>query len=100
MEEREEKGGEKGGEGVKFPGFSSGKLLNQLAVQVLLLGIMDFYLQMKKLGKWEKERNIITEYWREFQLVKSIIYMRSCRQIFVLNTMQKICRTELGKAHT
>lgn len=62
MEQREEKGGEEGGEGVKSPGLGSGKLLNQLAAQVLLLGIMDFYLQMKQLGKWEDKRNMLTEY--------------------------------------
>lgn len=60
MEQREEKGGEEGGEGVKSPGLGSGKLLNQLAAQVLLLGIMD--LQMKRLGKWEDKRNMLTEY--------------------------------------
>lgn len=93
-----EKGGEKGG-GVKSPGLGSGKLLNSLAVQVLLLGVMHFYLQMKHLGKLEDERNMLTEYWGEFQLAKSILYMSSCRQIFILNAMQKICCTELGKAH-
>ena len=48
-------------------------------------------MQMKELGKREVERHVLADYWGEFQLEKSILYIRSCGQIFILNAMQKIC---------
>lgn len=44
--QREKKAGGKGGEGLKSCSLVSRKLLSPVAVQVLLLGIVDLYLAL------------------------------------------------------
>jgi len=57
--------------------FCGKKQLSQLVIKVLLLGIMGCYYQMKQLRKWEDERNMLIEYWGEFQLEKEVLHMRT-----------------------